>query len=135
MLRVDVFSKAEKFHLIPIYVHHKVTGLPMHAIVQGKDESEWTFIDETFNFCFSLYPNDLVRMSQRGKTPILGYYSSCHRGTSNINMWSHDRNLTAGKDGIFEGIGVKTALSIEKFDVDVLGNIYPAKPELRNGLA
>jgi CRISPR-associated endonuclease Csn1 len=33
------------------------------------------------------------------------------------------------------GIGVKTAVSIEKFHVDTLGNIYPAPPEKRRGLA
>ncbi|XXG31947.1 MAG: hypothetical protein WJ306_05085 [Ferrovum myxofaciens] len=30
-----------------------------------------------------------------------------------------------------ESIGLKTALSIEKFNVDVLGNRYPAPPEER----
>ncbi len=34
-----------------------------------------------------------------------------------------------------EGIGVKTAIALEKFHVDVLGNIYPAPPEQRRGLA
>lgn len=39
------------------------------------------------------------------------------------------------KDGLIRGIGVKTALKVEKFHVDVLGRIYPAKPESRRGLA
>ncbi len=139
MLRVDVFTKAGKFHLVPIYVHHalakRVEDLPSRAIVQAKDESEWTLIDETFEFCFSLYPNDFVRIRQKGKASIVGYYSSCHRGTGNINIWAHDRNQAVGKDGIIEGIGVKTALSIEKFSVDVLGTIYPVQKEVRRGLA
>lgn len=29
MLRVDVFAKAGKFHLVPVYVHHRVRRLPM----------------------------------------------------------------------------------------------------------
>ena len=135
MLRVDVFTKAGKFHLVPIYVHHRVTGLPNRAIVAFKDEDEWTPIDESFDWCFSLYPNDLIRVAQKGKVPILGYYSSCHRGTGNLNIWAHDRNSAVGKDGMQEGIGVKTALNLEKFHVDVLGNIYPAPPEKRRGLA
>ncbi len=135
MLRVDVFTKAGKFHLVPVYVHHRVTGLPSRAIVQAKDESDWTEIDESFSFCFSLYPNDLVRVQQKGKSALSGYYSSCHRGTGNINLWAHDRNKVVGKEGMIEGIGVKTALSIEKFNVDVLGNIYPAPPEIRSDLA
>ena len=135
MLRVDVFTKAGKFHLVPIYVHHRVKGLPNRAVVAFKDEGDWTLIDDSFAWCFSLYANDLVRVSQKGKLPIQGYYSSCHRGTGNINLWVHDRSKAIGKDGMIEGIGVKTALSIEKFHVDVLGNLYPAKFEARRGLA
>ena len=134
MLRVDVFTKAGKFYLVPVYVHHRVAGLPNRAIVQGKDEEEWTLIDESFDWCFSLHPNDLVRITQKKET-FFGYYASTHRGTGAINIWAHDRNQTVGKDGSIEGIGVKTALKLEKFEVDVLGNIYPARPELRRGLA
>jgi len=136
MLRVDVFTKADKFHVVPVYVHHAVAKeLPNRAIVAFKDEDEWTLIDDSFGFCFSLHPNDLLRVHQKGKTPILGYYASCHRGTGNLNIWTHDRNQQTGKDGLFEGIGVKTALALEKFHVDVLGNIYPAPLELRCGMA
>lgn len=136
MVRVDVFTKASKFHLVPVYVHHTVAkALPDRAIVQAKDEDEWTLIDESYQFCFSLHPNDLVQVQQKGKSAILGYYSSCHRGTGNLNLWAHDRSLQVGKDGMIEGIGVKTALSVEKFNVDVLGNRYPAPPEKRRDLA
>lgn len=134
MLRVDVFTKANKFHLVPVYVHHRVTGLPDRAVVQGKDESEWTLIDDSFGFCFSLCPNDLVRVTMKKETRE-GYYASTHRGTGCINLWAHDRNLSVGKAGSIEGVGVKTALSIEKFNVDVLGNRYPAPPEKRRDLA
>ena len=135
MLRVDVFTKAGKFHLVPLYVHHRVKVLPNRAIVQSADEGDWTVIDETFVWCFSLYPNDLIKVSQKGKSPITGYYGSCHRGTGAINIWSHDRNKGIGKAGMIESVGVKTAQSFEKFDVDVLGNIYPARAETRRGLA
>lgn len=136
MLRVDVFTKAGKFHLVPVYVHHYVAkALPDRAVVQAKDEDEWTLIDDSFDFLFSLYPNDLIQISQRGKTPRLGYYSSCHRGTGSLNLWAHDRNQAVGKAGMIEGVGVKTALTIEKFHVDVLGNVFPAPQEQRHGLA
>lgn len=137
MLRVDVFrhNANNKFHLVPVYVHHTVTGLPNKAIIAFKDEDDWTEMDENFDFCFSLHSNDLVQISQKKKEPILGYYSSCHRGTGNLNIWAHDRNNTIGKNGMIEGIGVKTALNVEKFNVDVLGNVYPAPPEVRRELA
>ncbi len=136
MIRVDVFTKAGKFHLVPVYVHHRVAkALPTRAIVALKDENEWTPIDESFGFCFSLYPNDLVSVSLKGKSIVTGYYAGLDRSTGAISLWAHDRNQAEGKDGLIRGIGVKTALKVEKFHVDVLGRIYPAKPELRRGLA
>ena len=134
MLRVDVFTKTGKFHLLPVYVHHRVTGLPDRAIVAFKDEDEWTPIDESFSFLFSVYPNDLVRITLKRQT-YLGYFASCHRGTGAFNLWAQDRSIHVGKGGAVEGIGVKTALAVEKLNVDILGHIYPAPPEVRRGLA
>ena len=134
MLRVDVFTKAGRFHVVPVYVHHRVAGLPNRAVIAFKDENEWTLIDDSFDFYFSLYPNDLVRVTLR-KESHLGYYASCNRSTGAINLWTHDRSQKVGKDGMIESIGVKTALSIEKFHVDILGHLYPASPEKRRGLA
>ncbi len=135
MIRVDVFSKGGKFHLVPVYVHHRVKGLPDRAVVAFKDEDEWTQIDESFNWCFSLYPNDLTRVRLNGKSPILGYYAGCDRSTGTVHLWAHDRNSAVGKDGLIRSIGLKTALAVEKLHVDALGNIYPTKPEPRRGLA
>lgn len=135
ILRVDVFTKDRRFHLIPIYVHHRVVGLPNLAIVQAKDEANWTLIDGTFTFCFSLYPNDLVRVSQRSKPETIGYYAGCDRATGNLTLWVHDRSIAVGKDGLIRGLGVKTALAMEKFFVDVLGRVHLAPPEKRRGLA
>ncbi|WP_042428610.1 type II CRISPR RNA-guided endonuclease Cas9 [Comamonas granuli] len=134
MLRVDVFTKAGKFHLVPVYVHHRVTGLPNRAIVAFKNEDEWTQIDDSFAFLFSIYPNDFLRVTLK-KERFDGYYSSTDRSTGAVTLWAHDRAASVGKDGLIRGIGVKTALSIEKFNVDVLGHIYPAPLEVRRGLA
>lgn len=133
MLRVDVFTKGGKFHLVPVYVHHRVKGLPDRAIVAFKDEAEWTLIDEGFAFCFSLHSNDFVRVTLKQEM-LTGYFSGCDRSTGNVGLWVHDRNSSVGKDG-FIRTGVKTAISIEKFHVDVLGNLYPAPPEKRRDLA
>jgi len=138
MLRVDVFrhKKDQKYYLVPVYVHHAVAKeLPNRAIVAHKDENDWTLINEEhFDFCFSLYPNDLVKVSLKNEVH-LGYYAGCDRASGTINLWSHDRSRAIGKDGLIRGIGVKTASCVEKFHVDTLGNIYPAPPEGRRGLA
>ncbi|MGZ8257227.1 MAG: type II CRISPR RNA-guided endonuclease Cas9, partial [Gallionella sp.] len=133
MLRVDVFTKANKFHLVPVYVHHRVTGLPNRAVVAFKDENEWALIDDSFNFCFSMYPNDLIHTKLKSES-YWGYFSGCDRTTGAIGLWAQDRNKLAGKDGLYR-VGVKMALSIEKFNVDVLGNRYPAPSETRRDLA
>lgn len=134
MLRVDIFSKAGKFYLVPVYVHHKVTGLPNKAIVAFKDEDDWALMDESYQFEFSIYPNDFIKINLK-KESISGYYSGSDRATGAVNLWAHDRNSLIGKDGLIRGIGVKTALSVEKYNIDVLGNIFPAPKEVRCDLA
>ncbi|MDO8291222.1 MAG: type II CRISPR RNA-guided endonuclease Cas9 [Parvibaculum sp.] len=136
MLRVDIFKgkSDKKYYIVPVYVHHVTTGLPTLAIVAYKDESEWTKIDEKFDFLLSLYPNDLARVSLKNES-IVGYYAGCDRSTGAINLWAPDRDQRVGKNGLIRSIGVKTALNVEKFNVDVLGNIYPARPETRRELA
>lgn len=135
MLRVDVFTKAGKFHLVPVYVHHAVAKeFPNRAIVGGRDERDWTLIDDSFAYCFAVNPNDLLRVTLNDGVRF-GYYAGCDRSTGAIHLWAHDRNQQVGKDGLIRSIGVKTALALEKFHVDVLGNIYPAPPEPRRGLA
>lgn len=138
MLRVDVFNKAGKFHLVPVYVYHalakKVENLPNRAVVASKGESEWTLIDDSFAFRFSLYPNDFVKVTLKGENQ-LGYYAGCDRATGAINLWAHDRSKQVGKEGLIRGVGVKTALALEKFNVDILGNLYPAPKAERRGLA
>jgi CRISPR-associated endonuclease Csn1 len=137
MLRVDVFRhiKDGKYHLVPVYVHHAVAKvLPNRAIVAYKDEDEWTHIDEDqFEFCFSLHPNDLTRITLKNETHF-GYYAGCDRATGTIGLWAHDKNSHVGKDGLVR-VGAKTATAVEKFHVSVLGDIYPAPPEKRRGLA
>ncbi|WP_371322613.1 type II CRISPR RNA-guided endonuclease Cas9 [Dechloromonas sp. ZY10] len=134
MLRVDVFSKGGKFYLVPVYVHHRVTGLPERAVVQGREEDEWTVIDSTYAWHFSMYPNDLIKVTLKN-ADYIGYYAGMDRSTGAISLWAQDRNQAVGKDGLVRSIGIKTALNVEKFHVDTLGNIHPAKPEPRCGLA
>lgn len=135
MLRVDVFKKDNKFHLVPVYVHHLVTGLPNRAIVQAKDEDEWTVIDDSFEFLFSLSPNDFIKISLKNDVLLNGYYCGCDRAVGTISIWAHDRSQSVGKDGLIRSIGVKTAVNVEKFNVDILGNLYPAPKEKRCDLA
>lgn len=135
MLRVDIFTKGGKFFAVPLYVADVVKKeLPNRAVVAFKPEEEWPVMDETYSFLFSLHGNDWIKVLQKRKPVIEGYFHSVHRGTGNISLWSHDRNQKIGKQGFIEGIGIKTALSVEKLHVDMLGNLHRVQHEIRHPL-
>lgn len=136
LIRVDVFTKGNKFYLAPLYSADTVkTKLPDRT-ADGE-----TIIDETFDFLFSLHSSDLARVTLKGKGSILGYFKGYGGPPNpyNITLLVHDRNKNgherANDKGEIPSIGIKTAMSIEKFNVDVLGNIYPAPAETRRDLA
>ena len=128
MVRVDVFEKNGKNYLVPIYVAEMIEKeLPNKAIVANKLESEWLVIDESYNFRFSLYSNDLVIIKKKGKEIIIGYYASTHRGTGAINLIAHDNSER------YESIGVQSLETFDKYEVDILGNYHKVKKEVRKG--
>ncbi len=134
MVRVDVFRKDEKYHLVPVYVHHFAQDqIPDRAIVAFKDEDDWTKMRDA-DFLFSLCRNDYVRIVTKKET-IEGYYAGTHRGTGNINVKTHDNDPSFGKAGVKEGIGVKTALAFEKYSVNIFGDKRRIEKEQRRGLA
>jgi len=130
MLRVDVFSKGSKFYAVPIYVADAARKeLPNRAVVAFKPESEWPEMDER-DFAFSLYPNDWLTIKLKSET-IAGYFAGLDRSTGAVSIWAHDRNQVVGKDGQWRGIGMKTALAVEKYHVDLLGNLHRVHTETR----
>ncbi|MBV6541119.1 type II CRISPR RNA-guided endonuclease Cas9 [Ursidibacter maritimus] len=135
MVRVDVFTKGGKYFLVPIYTWQVAKGiLPDRAVVGGKDESEWELIDKNAKFQFTLYPNDLVKLTTL-KGVIFGYYAGLDRATASINIREHDNESSKGKNGLHRSLGVKTALSLEKYQVDELGkNIRPCRPTKRQNV-
>ncbi|GHV08513.1 CRISPR-associated endonuclease Cas9 [Clostridia bacterium] len=148
MLRVDVFDIADGrdkgYYFVPIYVSDRVEdALPTRASVAGKPYEQWKEMDEE-NFMFSLYSRDLIKITHKNQiklslaqkesklppekladTPEYFYYIGADTNTASISFITHDGAYKT------KGIGVKTLLSIEKYQVDVLGNISPAPPERR----
>lgn len=132
MLRVDVFGKGGKFYAVPVYVADAArTALPNLSVVQGKPESEWPEMDETYAFLFSLHPNDWVCLRYKNAPSREGYFAGLNRSTGAIDIWTHDRNPSTVKNGLYEGNGMKTALAIEKYHVDLLGNLHRVHAEVR----
>jgi len=129
MVRVDVFERNGKFYLIPVYVSDFTKGqLPNRIIKIGKSEEEWPEINEEYNFRFSLYPNDLIKVKKKGEPEILGYYKGTDRSTGAVSLISQDGSSE------FRGIGVQNLEVFEKYQVDILGKISKVKHEKREGV-
>jgi CRISPR-associated endonuclease Csn1 len=134
IMRVDLFTKGGKFYPVPIYVSDVVKPeLPNRAVVAYKPESEWTLIDGTYGFLFSLHANDWVRVVLRDRE-VVGYFSGLDRATGAISIWAHDRDTRRTKNGQWTGVGVKTAKSVQKFHVDYLGRLHLVKSETQRNL-
>ena len=149
MVRVDVFYvNGEGYYLVPIYEADTVMKkLPNRAIVANKPMPQWKVMSEV-NFMFSLYPNDLIRIVFPGKkrfklkdTLIKAgstlpkekeikegflYYKGTNIHTGSITVINHDNTF-------YSEPGAKRLLSIEKYSVDVLGNITKVGKEKRMG--
>ena len=129
MLRADIFTKNGRFHAVPVYAADAVkTELPNRAVIAYKPEDEWTVMDESHQFLFSLHPNDWVCIHLKGEIKE-GYFSGLDRATGAVSLWIHDRKQSVGKDGQWRGIGIKTAIAVEKYHVDFLGKLHRVHKE------
>lgn len=144
MVRVDVFKvENDGYYLVPIYVADTLKPtLPIKAIVANKNYGDWPEMNND-NFIFSLYPNDLVKVIHKKELKFnkvnkdsklvdniffkeqLVYYTGTDSATGAINIITNDNSYK------IKGLGVKTLLSIEKYQVDVLGNYTKVKKEIR----
>ena len=135
IIRADIFKVGKKFHAVPLYVSDAVKDeLPDLAIVAYKPESEWTKMDENAEFLFSLYPNDWVIITVKHEAPKEGYYAGINRATGAVSLWTHDRDQSDGKRAFIDGVGIKMAVNVEKFHVDVLGRLHKVHQETRQPL-
>ena len=134
MVRVDVFKRAGKFHLVPIYVHHFAQEkLPNHATVSSKPEEQWTPMED-HEFLFSLHKNDYVKLIGKAGTTE-GYFAGFDRATAAIHLRAHDSDPNIGIGGLLRGLGVKTQADVQKFSVDYFGTMHRILKETRLGLA
>lgn len=140
IVRTDVFTKNGKFYCVPVYTSDiAAKKLPNRAITANKPYDEWDIIDETYEFLFAMYPNDLVYIennrnfnlapNDKSLLPLKAvsgyfYYRSINRNTGAATFISHDNAYTLN-------IGLKTVKSMNKCSVDLLGNITEVSKEKR----
>lgn len=146
MVRTDVFYvEGEGYYLVPIYVADTVRKmLPNKAITRDRSYCDWKVMDEK-DFLFSLYPNDLIHIVSKKdmkfslvnkdatiaknyiSKDIFVYFKGTDISTASITAINHDNTYK------LRGLGVKSLLSMEKCQVDVLGNVTKSGREKRMG--
>lgn len=141
MVRVDIFKKQNKFYAIPIYTMDFALGiLPNKIVVIGKDKNnnpkQWQEINESYEFCFSLYKNDLVLLQKKDMQEAeFAYYNGFNISNSSICVEKHDNkleNLTENQKLLFSnakegsvkvsGLGIQNLKIFEKYIVTPLGD-------------
>lgn len=145
MYRIDVFKKEDNFYAVPVYMKdvyaHK---LPNKAIKAKK----WIDLDDTFEFLFSLYQNDLIKVewnkdvalkkvndnpnSQKPKGIELDYgyfyYNSFDISNNSLKIYTCDRCY------YYKSAGILNLKNISKYYVDIVGNVFKAPKEYRKDL-
>lgn len=118
MLRVDVFQKGTRFSLIPAY------GIPTDKRIKPLTAPEGA------TYLFSLTKNDFLEVTL-GTETTRGYFVM-FESDGRLTLRAHDQPQP---DKNYFRKSVASATNLTKFNVDVLGNLYPAPPETRRDLA
>ena len=118
MHHVDVYRLGKGFQIYPAYIASHATRIsnevpPDNAV-----------------FCFSLTKHDYVEISF-GDKKCSGYFVM-YESDGRLTLRAHDQPIP---DKNYFRKSVLSATNMRKFNVDVLGNIYPAPVEARRGLA
>ena len=116
--------------------------LPNKAVKAGGYD-KWVEMDDSYNFCFSLYTNDLIYIKLDKpfnltstnkqekailtKTSAFLYYKGIDVSTGAMTVVNHDNS--------FEGrLYIAKSKTFDKYVVDVLGNKSKVTGEKRNTL-
>ncbi|WP_051532411.1 type II CRISPR RNA-guided endonuclease Cas9 [Brackiella oedipodis] len=136
MVRVDIFKKGESFYGVPIYAWQVAKGiLPNKGVNSKKSENDWELMDESAEFQFSCFKNDLIKIVPKTGDHIFGYYVGFDRDRRSFTLAKHDKGSTNGegdKSGTFRFSITTMAKEIIKCEIDVLGHtITEVKHEKR----
>ena len=144
MVRIDLYYvPKEGYYFVPIYVSDTVLPeLPNKACTRGKVYAEWKKMNES-GFVFSLYPEDPILITPKNKVTLkvtnkdsslpasrtlrkneLLYFSKADISVATICCKTHDNSYTARP-------GIKSIPKIEKYQVDIMGNVSKVGNEKR----
>lgn len=149
MVRTDIFRSKHKgkYYVVPIYTYDFAIGrLPNKAIVSGKDKlgviKDWIEMDENYEFCFSLFKDDLVCIQTKEMDkPVYAYYVGADSSGGSLTFRHHSNCLRDGEEKFFrtqkssgflaQNFGIQTLKTFKKCIVSVLGEITEATFEPR----
>lgn len=136
MVRVDIFTKPNRrgkpeFFAVPIYPHQVMNlagwpNPPNRAVQSNTDEDQWPIINESYRYEFSLYPLSFVQLVKPDGEVVEGYMRGLDRSTGAITL-----SGMQSKTVLYRGLGVRTILSLKKFQIDRLGRRFEVQGEKR----
>lgn len=146
MIRIDLFERNNKYYFIPVYTgDYYRKRLPNKLCKAATSYNNWTELDDTYHFMFSLYQNDLIKVSSKKGfnfklsdekkakdkdskivlNDVFAYYNCAGRATASIKIETIDGGFVS------ESVGIQNLLKLEKYEIDILGNIRRVKSEKR----
>jgi len=121
--RVDVFKKENRYHFVYLYPADFEKSELSNITIKGIE------IDESFEFVFSIFKDELIEMKQKGKESIQGYLKFS-LSDGRFAIANHlDGNFNATRNRFSTG----SLEYLKKYQVDILGNISEVKKETRVG--
>ena len=123
MVRVDVYKDDQGYWLVPVYTH-QINNLrlwpkpPALGCVRDRPPESWHRVDPD-TFVFTLYPGSYVRLTNRDGKIEEGYFRGMNVAVASLVLSQH-HDLPQQVN-----LGAKTARTIEKFRVDILGGRTP----------
>lgn len=153
MVRTDIFrhKSSGKFYGVPIYTMDYALGkLPNKAVVSGKDKAgvikEWLEMDENYEFCFSLFKDDLLLVQKKEMSKAeLCYFAGFDSSGGQIKVEKHDNlfiNLNPDEAVLFNEvekqqgrIGIQNLKVFEKWQVSPLGEVKKAEFKKRENIS
>lgn len=147
MVRADVYFIADEgYYFVPVYIDDTKKAVlhsmaPIRKTVKGKQKTVWIEMKKE-NFCFSLYPKDLLYVCSKAlitltadknstlaphisKKSFMLYFEAASVSTGSFTCITHDNSYK------IDSLGIKTLLSLEKYTVDMLGEYHKVEKEQR----
>ena len=119
--RVDIFLKNNKYHMIFIYTADFEKNKLPNITIKGIE------IDDSFEFIFSIFKDELIEIKQKNKEPFQGYLKFVE-SDGRFNIQYHVESQYNKRTGRFSTGSLEY---IKKYQVDVLGKIREIKKETR----